>query len=146
MALFLTSRNPSCYPINTILIKPHLSVSQPQRTHTLENPAVLYGLPLLGFEWPLHYKKNSAMTLQRIRSTFRKYSYPLTYSKLFCVTAWIQNVLNVYILLPIYTQYPITTRWKNLFWSFCKCIENEIQKYLIYVVFTPLSLSGFICP
>jgi hypothetical protein len=33
----------------------------------------------------------------------------------------------------IYTQYPIMTKWKPLFWKCCKFIKNEKQKYLIYI-------------
>ena len=57
----------------------------------------------------------------------------------FVVTAWIQNWLNTFSFSPIYTQYPIMTKWKHVFYGFfCKCIENEIPTYL-NEVFTPPS-------
>ena len=69
---------------------------------------------------------------------FRKHSYPLNYSTFCCVTAWIQNGLNIYIFSPIYTQYPIMTKWKQVFRNLCK--YNEKQKYLIYTsIHTPES-------
>jgi hypothetical protein len=43
---------------------------------------------------------------------------------------------------PIYTQYPIMTKWKHVFRNVCKCIDNEIQKYLIYIsIHTPESIN-----
>jgi FtsH-binding integral membrane protein len=44
----------------------------------------------------------------------RKYSYPLTYSTFCCVTAWIQNVLHLLFVSPIYTQHPIMEKWKHV--------------------------------
>ena len=64
----------------------------------------------------------------------------------FVVTAWIQNVLNILFFSPIYTQYPIMTKWKHVLTNVCRFIENEMLKYLLYVsirtpVITAVSLS-----
>ena len=61
-------------------------------------------------------------------SAFRKYSGPFPFSTFCYVTA-----LNKYKSSSIYTQYPIMTKWKQVFRNVCKCVKNTKQKYLIYV-------------
>jgi hypothetical protein len=57
------------------------------------------------------------------------------------VIVWIQNGLKKHNNSPIYTQYLIMTKWKPVFRNCCTFIENEIQKYLIYIsIHTPESI------
>ena len=72
-------------------------------------------------------------------SAFRKYSYPVTCLMFCCVTAWIQNWFKIHFSHPS-THNIHNDKVKTCFECFLsKCIENEIQKYHIYItIHTPL--------
>jgi hypothetical protein len=54
----------------------------------------------------------------------------------FChVTAWIPIGLNRIFPSPIYTQYPIITKWKDVFRHFSKCIHTP-ESIILHVRFT----------
>jgi hypothetical protein len=69
----------------------------------------------------------SICSVQIIYSAFRKYSYPLTYYTFCCFTTWIQNRLNIYLFSPIYTLYPIITKWKHVLEIFANILKNKYR-------------------
>ena len=66
-----------------------------------------------------------------IYSPFRKYSEPLTFTTFVTLQPYSKTDLILFSLSLIYTQYPIMTKWKQVFRNVCKCYSVPCWSTLI---------------
>jgi hypothetical protein len=75
-----------------------------------------------------------------ICSALRKFSDPSHFPHFVTLEPYSKIDFTFYFNSSIYTQYPLTAKWKQVVRNVCTFIKNKQQKYLVYIRFRPFAM------